>query len=409
MLKIYESSNRKKGSWMKKVLFILITMMLVIVTTACAVGTQSQSQALMSDDSVSRKPNDSKEMPLDGVITEEHGSVADYNGWWAFGGQSDDVPFDYLEIPTGNCYDRYGEIVDRASIDYSEQRALNGGALVVFIFKEIGDFAAYPYSVADSGDFMRVRYGDELELTGEFKKISEPVFEEKEITAGSRYYLDTENMVELLFPDTFMSRGLSDEIGGMRFGSLEDIAVLRYWVLPAAEENLAERYGVTEYLNYENGVTIAWGETMNQEEGEYAYAVYLWVLDPEKYFDFENADQYANVAILCLTPEDAERWYVMLQEGAVAMHSANGLDIGYELNAEEALGILSGVLADQMADGVAFVSYDEDSLNGQTVYIIAYGNHSTDKFTAERFYAVSIYGTVFHYDQLNDEYAIAIY
>ena len=192
----------------------------------------------------------------------------------------------------------------------------------------------------------------------------------------------------------------------MRFDSLKDTAVLQYWVLPAAEENLAERYSVTEYLNYENGVTIAWGETMDQETGEHSYSAYLWVLDPEKYFDFENADQYANVAILCSTPEDAERWYVMLQEGVVVMHSANGLDTGYELNAEEALGILSETLADQMADGAALVSYDEGSLNGLTVYIIAYGNNSTDKFTAERFYAVSIYGTVFHYDQLNDEYAI---
>ncbi len=91
---------------------------------------------------------------IPGLITEETGSIADYAGWWKLA-EGDEAPFAYIEISGENagdirCYSEDGELIYAGYADYSEQRALNGNALIVFIIEELGEFAVH-YGDSDDG------------------------------------------------------------------------------------------------------------------------------------------------------------------------------------------------------------------------------------------------------------------
>jgi hypothetical protein len=61
-------------------------------------------------------------------------------------------------------------LIDTGFINYSEQRALNGNDLMVFIFKDIGEYGAQPYFVPDES-YMHIR--DEGQFTGTLTLLSD--------------------------------------------------------------------------------------------------------------------------------------------------------------------------------------------------------------------------------------------
>ncbi|MDR0424585.1 MAG: hypothetical protein LBH39_03895, partial [Clostridiales Family XIII bacterium] len=93
-----------------------------------------------------------EEEDIAGRITSETGSPHDYIGRWELTEYDGDAPFAYIEITeespyTVSCYDADAGLIDTGFINYSEQRALNGNDLMVFIFKDIGEYGAQPYFV----------------------------------------------------------------------------------------------------------------------------------------------------------------------------------------------------------------------------------------------------------------------
>jgi hypothetical protein len=112
------------------------------------------------------------EPDIAGLITTENGSSYDYIGWWQLDDHNEDSPFVYIEIPeedsgTVNCYDANVVVLDTGFINYSEQRAWNGNDLMVFIFKNIGEYGANPYYTPDDSH-MNLRDDSQFEgtLTG---------------------------------------------------------------------------------------------------------------------------------------------------------------------------------------------------------------------------------------------------
>ncbi len=117
-------------------------------------------------DSGLSQSNTNEEDEINGRITEETGSIEDYIGWWKLE-KNGDIPFSCIEIPKDNidevrCYDEKGNFVDRGDTDYSEQRMLNGNALIVFIFDNIGELTVYPSDSEDGAKWMYVRYNDQM-------------------------------------------------------------------------------------------------------------------------------------------------------------------------------------------------------------------------------------------------------
>ncbi len=134
-------------------LFVLaVSTMVLMLSTACG-------NTIIQDTIKNEKLDDdvvpvTKDVGIDGLITEETGSTYDYIGWWQLTDNRGDAPFAYIEIPEDdasvvNCYDRNGGLIDTGYFDYSEQRALNGNALIVFVFESIGPYAWGTYSNDD--------------------------------------------------------------------------------------------------------------------------------------------------------------------------------------------------------------------------------------------------------------------
>ncbi len=94
---------------------------------------------------VSEQENKAEEHQITGKITKETGSIHDYTGWWSLTHNIENFPFAHLEINGDfvNCYDNDGNLLDNAFADYSEQRALNGKALIVFVFEQLGEFPTH--------------------------------------------------------------------------------------------------------------------------------------------------------------------------------------------------------------------------------------------------------------------------
>lgn len=144
-------------------------------------------------------------------------------------------------------------------------------------------------------------------------------------------YLDKENMIELNYPDVFAVENSSAD-SGANFESLQDgVLYLSYWVADEATElpKEGDSSRIMDSVDLGNGSTAAMGETIAPLSPEigYGYYVCLWVIDSEKYFDFIDMDKYPNIIIMCETPEEAEKWYASIKEGAVYLNSADGLDI----------------------------------------------------------------------------------
>lgn len=107
---------------------------------------------------------------IPGHLREETGSANDYVGWWQLKDYSGAAPFVCIEIPTDdpgivNCYDENGKLIDTGFTDYSEQRALNGNALMVLVFQNIGEYSVSPYN---SGDSRHLEIRDSGEFSGTF-------------------------------------------------------------------------------------------------------------------------------------------------------------------------------------------------------------------------------------------------
>jgi hypothetical protein len=75
-----------------------------------------------------------------------------------------------------------------------------------------------------------------------------------------------------------------------------------------------------------------------------------------------------------------------------------------DLDEDTAMNILSGVLSDIMQDNTAIVSYGEDVVNGEKCWIFAFGKNTSEKFTAEDFYAVTNNGYIYILDFISNEY-----
>ncbi|MDR0433684.1 MAG: hypothetical protein LBH21_01305 [Gracilibacteraceae bacterium] len=128
---------------------------IVLCASLCALLLSACSGAELADE----EPGD--EEPIAGLITSEIGSSHDYIGWWQLDDYDEDSPFVYIEIPEEdsrdvNCYDANFDLIDTGFINYSEQRALNGNDLMVFIFSNIGEYGASPYDTPDASH-MNIR------------------------------------------------------------------------------------------------------------------------------------------------------------------------------------------------------------------------------------------------------------
>ncbi len=145
-----------------------------------------------------------------------------------------------------------------------------------------------------------------------------------------RIYFDKENMLELSYPNSFSEEAIPTDNGGVSFASLQDNTRLEYWAMTEPEDDFLDRYNAKNVVEYGYGITIATVDSMDQETGKYTYGAYLWIVDPEKYFEFESVSDYVTVAVICDTAKEAERWYGLLKEEAVYISSANGRDMGEE-------------------------------------------------------------------------------
>lgn len=152
----------------------------------------------------------------------------------------------------------------------------------------------------------------------------EAALEENAADKESFTYMDKVYGLLLSYPIVFSSEGHMDEDGTVRFESRQDGAALLYWVIPNTyDEDPAEfrdRVSSAESKELAGNVVIAWGEDMNQETGETAPCAYYWVVD---------VDWIACVSIQCESPEDAARWYGLLENSAVYIENTaagNGYD-----------------------------------------------------------------------------------
>ena len=123
----------------------------------------------------SRAPDDD----IIGVITGDS-DMYDYTGWWQLSKSDGNAPFMYIEAPEEDwdsvyCYNESGELLDAGFVDYSEQRALNGKDLIVFVFNDIGEYGAQPYGTEDGGKYMNLTdYGG---FNGTLTHLAESPFE----------------------------------------------------------------------------------------------------------------------------------------------------------------------------------------------------------------------------------------
>jgi hypothetical protein len=218
-----------------------------------------------------------------------------------------------------------------------------------------------------------------------------------------RHYLDASNLIGMYYPEDFTSKGSPSSDGSVKFEGISAMSSLYYWMEEDFEEHPENDHFVKEYKEKDDGSTVAWG----QDEEYGIYLAYIWVVDPELYFGFESADWHAAVMIECPSEEYAKIWYENLDAEVVKFYTADGLDDSYFRTADEAMEILSKKMAESgiKLEGAALADYGEDELNGLKVYIFAYGKNDSDKFTAEEFFGVSVYGEVYRYDQISNEYS----
>ncbi|MDR0946592.1 MAG: hypothetical protein LBM87_02440 [Ruminococcus sp.] len=99
-----------------------------------------------------------------GSITVQIGSIEDFIGVWQ-AEESADAPFVSIEIAEGGtvyAYNKRGDKVDSGYADYDEQRALNGNALIVFSFDNLGDYGAYAGTYTDDLHWLDIDFGDKM-------------------------------------------------------------------------------------------------------------------------------------------------------------------------------------------------------------------------------------------------------
>jgi hypothetical protein len=138
----------------------------------------------------------------DGVTDGEVGSAADYVGLYELTGSDDDFPFNIIEIHENDREDMYvylyndDAFVAEGDLDYSEQRALNGNALMEISVDIDGsdvDIEIFPFSTESTS---------ELEM--EFNGIS-GLFEK---TDGTMLLFDKNEASDYLF-DFLGAKGYS--------------------------------------------------------------------------------------------------------------------------------------------------------------------------------------------------------
>lgn len=147
--------------------------------------------------------NTIEEPDISGRIKEETGSVNDYAGWWQLADHSGAAPFACIEIPADdpavvNCYDENGKLIDTGLTDYSEQRALNGNALMVFVFQNIGEYSVSPYNSGDS-KHLEIRGSGDFSGTFDLSEPIVPAAKPGESEADSTIQEKGESMATLLY------------------------------------------------------------------------------------------------------------------------------------------------------------------------------------------------------------------
>jgi hypothetical protein len=217
-----------------------------------------------------------------------------------------------------------------------------------------------------------------------------------------RHYLDASNLIGMYYPEEFTSRGSHAKDGSAKFDSVNANARMSYWMEEDFVEHPEKADFVKEYKELGNGSTVALG----QDEEYGTYLVCIWIVDPELYFGFESADWHAAASIECPSEEYAKIWFENLKSGAISFYTADGLDDSYFRTAGEAMEILAEALAKsgKQVEGAALAEYGEDTLNGLKVYLFAYGMNSEEKYTAEEHFGVSVYGEIYQYDLIGNEY-----
>ncbi len=132
---------------MKRNFFSIIALLILcLCLVACTTPSSESSNDSSSDISEDVSESESQqEVPpdIDGVITEEVGSISDYAGFWM--APDDSLDFHVLELMEGgeiNCYDEDGNIIDTGFALYSEQDAITGLPLIRIILDTLGDFSS---------------------------------------------------------------------------------------------------------------------------------------------------------------------------------------------------------------------------------------------------------------------------
>jgi len=163
---LFASAARGK----QKIVLATIFTFLLFIISACN-GIQPPDIPDIIDNNANGKDVvgiDTEKADIAGLVTNDSGSITDYAGWWQLDEYDESIPFAFIEIPTDDPgrvfgYDGDGRLIADGWTDYNAQRALNGNALIVFIFDEIGDYGAYPYS-AESDRYMHIVSGQSVDL-----------------------------------------------------------------------------------------------------------------------------------------------------------------------------------------------------------------------------------------------------
>ncbi len=128
-----------------KSLLLFLACIFSILLVACSTPSNENASDVSSDISqdINESENHQEVPPVDGVITEEVGSLSDYSGFWM--APDDNLGFYVLEIMSGgevNCYDEDGNVIDTGFARYSEQDAITGLPLININLEILGDYAS---------------------------------------------------------------------------------------------------------------------------------------------------------------------------------------------------------------------------------------------------------------------------
>jgi hypothetical protein len=159
---------------MKKTLLPAILLAIVCALSACgkAETTADEPQVTTEQTAVAEM---SETESVDGSIVSESGSVADYAGYYVLTSRTGNFPYESFEILVdGDDYIIFYSDNGFAmcSLDYSEQRALNGNPLMLTSF-DIDDveakFAVEPFDQGGTKGLELLGQGDFEEVTATFE------------------------------------------------------------------------------------------------------------------------------------------------------------------------------------------------------------------------------------------------